>query len=192
MTTFFTSDNHFGHHNIIEYSKRPFYNVEEMDAAMIDRWNSVVGKKDIVYHLGDFSLSTNNIINILAQLNGKIHLVPGNHEKCFSSRDKWRKEVQKYLGYGFASAQERMELKIGSHAVELCHLPFKNEVDPDQRFSQWRPIDRGQFLLHGHVHERWSVSGRMINVGVDVRNFTPISESEVSEIIADIIEVEQA
>ena len=53
---FFTSDTHFNHTNIIQYCQRPFKSTDEMNEAMIDNWNSVVGEDDTVFHLGDFSL----------------------------------------------------------------------------------------------------------------------------------------
>lgn len=52
----FTSDTHFGHANIIKYCNRPYKDTEEMNADLIKRWNSTVGKDDLVWHLGDFSL----------------------------------------------------------------------------------------------------------------------------------------
>lgn len=49
----FTSDTHFGHKNILRFCKRPWNTVEEMDEGLIQNWNKVVGKDDIVFHLGD-------------------------------------------------------------------------------------------------------------------------------------------
>ena len=40
--TFFTSDTHFGHANIIRLCNRPFQNVEEMNEVLIENWNKVV------------------------------------------------------------------------------------------------------------------------------------------------------
>ncbi|WP_395092280.1 hypothetical protein [Armatimonas sp.] len=49
----FTSDHHFGHDNIRSHCQRPFDSTEEMNEAMIDRWNACVAPGDTVYHLGD-------------------------------------------------------------------------------------------------------------------------------------------
>ena len=51
--TYFTSDQHFGHFNIIRLSRRPFLTDEEMDAALLARWNAKVKGDDTVYVLGD-------------------------------------------------------------------------------------------------------------------------------------------
>ena len=42
--TFFVSDTHFNHTNIIKYCNRPFNNADEMDAALIKNWNAKVPK----------------------------------------------------------------------------------------------------------------------------------------------------
>ena len=56
MKLFITADHHFNHKNIIEYCKRPFKTVEEMDNIITEKWNKKVGKDDLVIHLGDFAL----------------------------------------------------------------------------------------------------------------------------------------
>ena len=52
---YYISDLHFGHANVIEFDKRPFANVEEMDRIMIERWNERVSDMDDVYISGDFA-----------------------------------------------------------------------------------------------------------------------------------------
>ncbi|MDR3059367.1 MAG: metallophosphoesterase, partial [Prevotella sp.] len=79
----FTSDHHFGHKNIIEFSQRPFLNTDEMNEELIKRWNEKIGTEDMVYHLGDFALmSSGKLRSILDRLNGRIHLIQGNHESA--------------------------------------------------------------------------------------------------------------
>jgi calcineurin-like phosphoesterase family protein len=72
---FFTADTHFGSERTLTLSRRPFKTVEEMDETLIDNWNSVVGKDDIVWHLGDFGN-----YEVVKRLNGKINLIWGNYE----------------------------------------------------------------------------------------------------------------
>ena len=75
------SDTHFYHHNIIEYDKRPFKDVQQMNKVIIDRWNEVVAPWDIVYHLGDFGLGLVELLReILISLNGHVTLIRGNHD----------------------------------------------------------------------------------------------------------------
>lgn len=76
-----------------------------------------------------------------------------------------------------------MRLEIAEQSVLLNHLPYRNEADPNQRYSQQRPIDDGSWLIHGHVHNRWKVSGRQINVSVEMWNFEPVSLDCIAEII---------
>lgn len=80
---FFTGDLHFGHENVIAFDKRPFNTVEEMDAELIRRWNSKVGKGDLVYLLGDMIWKTRNddAPSLIKSLNGQIILIKGNHDR---------------------------------------------------------------------------------------------------------------
>ncbi len=82
MTTFFTSDTHFGHAGALSLYRRPFPSVAAMDAAMVERWNEVVGPEDEIWHLGDFAIKQTaaRVAELLAQLNGQKHLVTGNND----------------------------------------------------------------------------------------------------------------
>lgn len=55
MATYYISDLHFGHKNVLAYDNREFSSIEEHDKALIDNWNSVVGTDDDVWVLGDIS-----------------------------------------------------------------------------------------------------------------------------------------
>lgn len=86
MKYWFTSDTHFGHSNIIHYCNRPFKDVEEMDRELIKRWNEVVKKNDVVFHLGDLAFKK-DINYYRKQLNGRMILLKGNHENGNSCID---------------------------------------------------------------------------------------------------------
>lgn len=84
---FFTADTHFGHENVIQFDKRPFASVEEMDAELIKKWNNKVGKGDLVYVLGDmiWKSLTNYAEPLIKSLNGQIILIKGNHDRFISN-----------------------------------------------------------------------------------------------------------
>ena len=70
-----------------------------------------------------------------------------------------------------------------STGLLACHFPYRGDSHDHDRFVDDRPADRGRWLLHGHVHDRWLQRGRMINVGVDAWGYRPVSETELASII---------
>jgi calcineurin-like phosphoesterase family protein len=187
---YFTSDLHFWHKNVIRYCNRPYSDVDAMNSALIKNWNNIVGPDDTVYCLGDFSLAMRPVEILTALLNGNKILVPGNHDFCHSYHKKSRnpenrKEwIKKYEDLGWTVLPEQTTLDIpGVAVVNLCHHPYRL-VDPgDDKYEKWRPKDDGRWLLCGHVHEKWKVIDKMINVGVDQWDFKPVSIEEISKII---------
>ena len=78
---FFTSDTHFWHNNVIKFCNRPFSSIEEMNDTIIENWNRVVDKNDIVIHLGDFCFcGSDKFKELVEKLNGRIYLILGNHD----------------------------------------------------------------------------------------------------------------
>ena len=63
------------------------------------------------------------------------------------------------------------------------HFPYEGDSHDEDRFTRWRPVDDGAWLLHGHVHTSWQVNGRQINVGVDVWDYAPVSEAALAALI---------
>ena len=147
------SDTHFNHENIIKYCNRPFDNINEMNNHIINKWNSVVNKDDIVYHLGDFALQSDKEIvsDLVKKLNGNIVLIMGNH-------DRWGK--QKFLDCGFTGVHKRLD--IGSYI--LTHRP----LNLDQ-------LSEGIVSIHGHIHnyDKGLDKNKYINVSCEVLDYKP-------------------
>lgn len=185
---YFTSDHHFYHANIIRYCKRPFATVEEMNDEMLRRWNSVVRSDDIVYYLGDFSLAKRPVEYFVPRLNGEKYLIMGNHDPCHPCHKK-KAEAGKeiFLKAGFKSLELERTIEIAGQSVLLNHMPYvvvqENSQHYDLKYKEFRPKNKGLWLLHGHVHEKWKIKNRMINVGVDVWDFYPVPVTEVEKII---------
>ncbi len=147
--TFIIADTHFGHKNIIQYCKRPFTSIQEMDDTMISNWNQVVGHYDLVYHLGDFALASGDrVIDLVKQLNGEIILIRGNHDRAGKS---------KLLSYGFKEVCKRLD--IGSFI--LTHRPLPT-------------LPQGKINLHGHVHNLLHNYDGYVCFSVEATNYYPI------------------
>ena len=167
---FFVSDTHFSHKNIIKYCNRPFSSVEEMDNAMINNWNSVVGIKDIVFIGGDFTLmGLKTWVWFLNKLNGIKYITPGNHDKKVPINIfKESSPIMNILINGDE------EISDGQR-ITLCHYPMLS----------WYQSQRGAWQLYGHVHGRvlTKTTPNQLDVGVDVHNFTPIDYQSVKNLI---------
>lgn len=186
MTIWFTSDQHYGHRNIITYCNRPFKDVDDMTEQLIANHNSVVKDGDTVYHLGDFSMSEKMVQPVLSRLNGVHILIPGNHDRCHPTHKKCKcvdAERRKYLEYGFTDVLDLIVPDF--HGFLLCHMPRVEDGRHGERYSQYRPVVKtGQWQLHGHIHQLWKIreSERMINVGVDAFDYKPVSLETLIEL----------
>lgn len=186
MGVFYTSDQHFGHANIIEYCNRPFVDVLTMNEALVERWNAVVDADDEVFVLGDVAMRVvpDNTLSYVSRLNGTKHLIAGNHDKCWEGNTKRGDWPRRYLDAGFASIATEATRTLAGRDVLLCHFPYAGDSHAQDRYTWARPIDTGSWLLHGHVHDAWQVNGRQINVGCDVWGHAPVAEQTLVEIIA--------
>lgn len=188
MTVFFTSDTHFGHQRIIELSNRPFRDVDHMNASIIYNWNSVVGPRDIVFHLGDVALGKiADSLPLVGQLNGTKFLVDGNHDRTFSEnkashRERFLPEYQKV--FDEVMGEEGLSISLNGHKFYLSHFPYSGDSHGEERYTEQRPVDEGMTLIHGHTHEDKKISRSrkgtlQIHVGQDAWSYTPVPASVV-------------
>lgn len=137
--TFFISDLHVYHKNIIKYDNRPFFTVTEMNNTLISNWNTAVSPQDTVYILGD--VSWGNITEtdqFLSQLNGKKNLIIGNHDDIILHSKQLQNHFESINYY----AKIKVSTLQGTKTVILSHffIPFY-----DGHYKQ-------AILLHGHSH----------------------------------------
>lgn len=192
----FTSDEHYGHDGhdaIIRHCARPFANVADMERRLIENHNALVAPGDIVYHLGDFCLRSSHAAlgAVVAQLHGTHVLISGNHDRCHPIHRQGVNEERQYRRAGFAFVATHTIIHVpGAGRVLLTHLPPTPRSAEADKFARWRPTaelvaDVGEGVhLHGHVHRSWRSKGRLINVGVDVWGFAPVSADQIAAIAA--------
>lgn len=153
-----------------------------MDRELIARFNAAVTPDDETWHLGDFSLDERITARVLPLLNGRHHLVMGNHDKCHPHRSKHAKAARQYVQMGFVDVQARHTFAVsGLGPVLATHMPRSG--DADARYSEYRPDDWGGPILCGHVHELWLTRENMLNVGVDQHDFRPIRFDDAIELL---------
>ncbi|MDG6907956.1 MAG: hypothetical protein JRN20_19480 [Nitrososphaerota archaeon] len=104
--TFFISDLHLDHSNIIRYTARPFCeDIDEMNQVLIQNWNNIVRDNDQIYFLGDLTFGRDHKPSSYwwPMLKGQKIFVKGNHDDDtvatvpfdkFSVWDEYEKETK--------------------------------------------------------------------------------------------------
>jgi len=155
MSTLFISDLHFNHTNMA--IKRGFSSAEEMNHHIIERWNSVVNKRDLVYILGDITMEKKGGYELLDLLKGDKHVVLGNHDR--------RQDVPELLKH-VISVAGMINYKKN---VILTHCP----IHPSELEFRFK------YNIHGHVHENTLGDPRYVNVSCEAVDYTPIDFLEI-------------
>lgn len=161
---YFWSDVHFSHKKIIEFcpSSRQFKDIDEMNAAIIERWNKRVKNTDDIYFLGDFSFDKNPEGHFY-QLNGRKHLITGNH-------DSNRKSV---MSLPWSSIADIKTVRYNGSRAVLCHFPIES----------WQDMHHGSLHLHGHSHGNLNhYMPHRFDVGFDSLPDGPVSFDEIIEL----------
>jgi len=165
----FTSDTHLLHPKIVEICDRPI-SIENHDDWIIDRFNSVVDKKDQLFILGDVSMGNlTKTDKLLDRLNGKKTLILGNHDNSIKHSTRFE-EICQIKDFAFDSPMYK-----NIHLV-LCHYPMLS----------WNRKVNGSGHLFGHVHGRLPGVGLSMDVGVDANNYMPINLEQIYDRLTKI------
>jgi calcineurin-like phosphoesterase family protein len=157
---FLISDTHFTHHGMYNFMhsdggrvRREFENTAEGDEAMVENWNSVVGVKDKVYHLGDVFINR-SARHILDRLNGTKVLIKGNHDIF---------DLKTYLPY-FKDIRAYHRLD----GVVLSHIPLHPNCLYNTKGNIHGHLHRDAVLLDGELDTRY------LSVCVERIGYTPM------------------
>lgn len=173
----YISDTHFGHKNVIRFDHRPFSCVEEMDEVMIKLWNRRVQPDDDVWFLGDLCHRSGRTPDAyLKRLNGKKHLIIGNHD-TWAYGDNGKK-IRDYFESIDQIARVNDTYKGENITAVLCHYPI----------LEWWHKHHGVWHIYGHIHtdtgETYQIISQFdhaLNAGAAINNYTPASLRELVE-----------
>lgn len=170
---FFTSDLHFGHRRILEFTNRPWETVDEMNEGLIRRWNEFVPDDATVVVAGDVAFtSAKKAAEFLSRMNGKKILVIGNHDRGLMRKPVFREQ--------FVYHTPLLELKVsdpdGPQRIVVCHYAMRI----------WNDAHKGSWHLYGHSHGNLAENGTpSFDIGIDTDcNWRPRSYWEVKSKMA--------
>ena len=200
----FSSDTHFLHAMVARL--RGFESSEAHDGAVIERWNHIVRPDDLVWHLGDVGLGNETrVLEQAARLNGRKQLITGNHDPCWPGHRDSRKHQRRWLEV-FESVQAFAKVRLDGRLVLLSHFPYEGDHTTEERATQFRLRDEGEWLSHGHTHQQnrlglnpryltimgatdgegiTSTRGREVHAGLDAWDLAPVSEAAILGVIRE-------
>lgn len=166
---YYIADLHFGHTNVLEFDNRPFENIEEHDKVLIENWNSRVTKNDHIYIIGDFAYRNKKTEDwYLERLNGRKHLIIGNHDKKLLKNEAAMKH--------FESVDQILHVTDGNHQICVCHYPI----------AEWFGYYKGHHHIYGHIHNKKSEVSkfmlsqeRAFNAGCMLYGYVPVTFEEL-------------
>lgn len=179
------------------------------DQVLADNWDAIVDKDDQVWVLGDICLggtaSRKRALEWVKARPGTKHLISGNHDDCHPMHRNSHTQQPVYLD-AFASVQmaakKRIPLEEGHLTVFLSHFPYRADRGPFARHLEWRLVNAGVILLHGHTHSEEKISydtsvwdpqlkTPQIHVGLDAWDLRPVPFDKVKELVLQVAGVNE-
>lgn len=196
-STWLTSDHHFGNKSILSYDRRPFRDLEEMHARLIEHHNdSVPARGSTVIFLGDFFHSKGDYPVDLAELTRALHgerkiLLMGNHDRF--PIQGYKRVFDEVIPEGVP-----VDIRWNSRSATLIHSPLEIFKSLTPKIED-RPEGYGLVALAmeidklniegswicGHVHTIFLKIGPVVNVGVDAWDYCPVNIFKVFELLDD-------
>ena len=175
MAIFIVSDLHLGHDKPFIYGARGFENVEDMNEAIIRKWNEIVDEEDDVYVLGDLVMGPETNLQMLRRLKGRLHIVRGNHDT--DTRWNFYQELPNVV-----EVDNCIYFSYDGYKFYLSHYPTITT-----RADAGKPLKKCLVNLCGHTHtkdpfEDWGI-GMIYHCEVDAHDCAPV---RIEDIIMDL------
>ena len=159
---------------------RGFASTEEMEDVIVENFNSILTKRDVLYHLGDFYWNNDmeGIRKFIARLKfKKLIFLKGNHDKPLIKYMKQTKDSRLEL-------YSDLFLKDSGYELHLYHYPV---FCYDKKYNNGQLKEYKYIGLHGHQHknqngELMKVKGA-VNVNVDMNIYMPLNIDDIVEIV---------
>lgn len=172
----FIADLHLNHANIIKYDSRPFADLEEMRATLLDNINRAVVADDTLFVLGDVALgkdphhTAKEFFDEVVCKNRV--LIFGNHDEKLRKDDYWKNI--------FCDAYEILNTKIRHQRITMHHFAQRT----------WLRQHHGAWCLSAHSHgslyealPRAISGGLLLDVGCNVHGYKPLSFEDIQAIM---------
>ena len=171
MAIFIVSDLHLGHSKAFIYGARGFENVEDMNEAIIRKWNEGVDEEDAVYVLGDLVMGPETNLQMLRRLNVRIHIVRGKHDT--DSRWDFYQRLPNVV-----EAEKSIFFSYDGYKFYLSHYPTITK-----RADAGKPLKKCLVNLCGHTHtkdpfEDWGI-GMIYHCELDAHDCAPVRLEDI-------------
>lgn len=154
---------HLGHKSIAQY--RGFNDEFYHDEHLINQWNKSVGKRDLVYILGDVTFESSKDYYKLDALNGRKKVVLGNHD-LMSDVPELLKYVDgvsgavDYKGYILTHVPIHVD-EIHFYKANLhCHIHHENKL---VNYKSWTHYKDKNSIKKTTKNKYWNCDALLLN-----------------------------
>jgi len=171
-TTYFTSDLHLGHKNILKFCpNRVFETIEDMDNDFINKINALPDGSTM-YHLGDFCFENRTITsNYLGRIKKTLDLkfIFGNHDYAFLKNADW-----------FSNNFDNIEM-IG-HYKEIRLLNKIKLILFHYPIASYNGLHHDSIHFYGHCHGNFkNVHKLSMDVGIDCTDLQILNFEQLAD-----------
>mgnify|MGYP000800574296 FL=1 len=142
---YFTADLHFGHTNILKHQPNRLFAGEndstKHDEWLLELWRNTVGKKDMIYILGDLTfLKSEGARLLLEKLPGRKYMVVGNHDGSIKA---YRQYFMRFEDIIDLTVKPTLCPEIPENVMlTMCHYPMVT----------WNHKPYGSIMLLSLIH----------------------------------------